>query len=136
MKKVSLILGTLIVFTTVVCFLSASTFAGKAADWPMGASGYVKYQVIEGTVKSVDAQNHCLFIEGSDILGDESLCVGSNTMIYKGSEKTNLEDVRGAAQFTEADRLDFNALGVGYRIKATFSIIGGKYVAETLCLIR
>lgn len=136
MKKICLILGTLIVFATAACFLGTSAFAGKAADWPMGAAGYAKLQVIEGTIKGVDTQNNCLIIEGSAILGNEPLCVGPHTMIYRGAEKTNLEDIRVATQFTEADRLDFKALGVGNRVKSTFSISGGKYVAETLCQIK
>lgn len=136
MKKVSLILGTLIVFATVACFLGTSAFAGKAADWPMGAAGYAKFQVIEGTVKAIDTRNNYLTVEGSDILGNEFLYVDSSTKIYKGTEKTNLEDIRGATQFTETDRLDFKALGVGDRVKTTFSIIEGKYVAETLCQIK
>ncbi len=135
MKKVSLILGTLIVLATVACFLGTSAFAGKAADWPMGAVGYVKFQVIEGTVKAIDAKNNSLTVEGSDILGNELFYVDSSTKIYKGTEKTNLEDIRGATQFTEADKLDFKALGVGNRVRATFSIIEGKYVAVTLCQI-
>jgi hypothetical protein len=136
MKKISLILGTLIAVATIACFLSTSAFAGKAADWPLGAAGYLKYEVIEGCVQAVDVQNDCFFIVENDILGDEPLYLGSNTMIYKGTEDTNLEVIHSAAVFTESDMLNFNVLRVGDRVKATYSFIGGRYVAETLCLIR
>ncbi|HHT9124948.1 MAG TPA: hypothetical protein ACFYD6_03925 [Candidatus Brocadiia bacterium] len=136
MKKASLILGTLVIFATMVCFLSANVFAGKAADWPMGAVGYVKFQVIEGTVKSIDTKNSSFTVEGSDILGSEPLYVDSTTKIFKGTENTNLEDIHSAAQFTDADKLNFNALGVGDKVRTTFSIIEGKHVAVTLCQIR
>lgn len=85
---------------------------------------------------AVDAENHCFFIVKSDILDNEPLYLGSESMIYKGSEETNLENIYGGTKLTEADRLNFDALEVGDRVKATYSITGGKYVAETLCLIR
>ncbi len=136
MKKVSLILGMLIVFAAVVCFLSTSAFAGKAADWPYGAAGGIKYQVIDGSIAAIDYERDCFFIVESEILDVEPLYLGSQTMLYEGTKETCLADIRSVRQFTEADILSLNTLEVGDWIEATFSIIDGKYVAENICLMK
>jgi Cu/Ag efflux protein CusF len=125
---------------TLAFFLGAflfglNAFAGKSVDWPGFAEGAASLAVIDGKIKSLDLEKMSITLEESEMLGNEPLFLGKDTICYMGDAKINIVSIRGGTKFQKEDELSFDHLKAGDYVKCNYSIRDGKFWAVRIVLI-
>ncbi len=112
-------------------FLSGTNaFAGKDFDWvgPV-ADNNTDLVVIKGKIRSIDLYKMEIILEECPLLGNKPLKLSGSTTYYIGAEEDKINSIRGGAQFSEDDKINYYDLDVGHTIKCNYEIIDGEFWA-------
>ncbi len=109
---------------------STNAFAGKDFDRVGSvADNNTDLVVIKGKIRSIDLYKMEIILEECPLLGNKPLKLSGSTTYYIGAEEDSVDTIRGGAQFSEDDKINYYDLDIGHTIKCNYEIIDGNFWA-------